>query len=336
MKALGLLPGPALKALSRFTRVNGDGERLAPEMAAIAFASRYIPGAGLVNSSDIGEARRILDQTSTSLAQDFEPFAIEEDLFIETSSGPLPATRYRVSADGADGLIVFLHGGGFVLGSRASHDSAVRALALASGADVLSVDYRMAPEHQFPAAVDDAVAAFRYAVEKAPEWGLDPRKIVVAGDSAGGNLSAVVAQEVRDDEVTPCLQLLIYPVVDVSKKRGSMVEFAEGLFLTAEKIDWFLDTYLPSRDLVEDPRVSPLKGRLDGLPPAYVVVAGFDPLRDEGIEYADALERAGVPVTLERASGMIHGFVNMGLVSQSARDVVTHMGEAVAASFDRV
>ncbi|MBB4134711.1 alpha/beta hydrolase fold domain-containing protein [Gordonia humi] len=332
MKGLAALP---LGVFKRGTRINADGERLAPEMAVIAFASRHLPGASLMNG-DVRQSRELLDQTSAAMAQTFPPFAVEEDLTIPSDGGPIPATRYRVDEKGARGLIVFLHGGGFVVGSRASHDSLARELAVASGADVLSVDYRMAPEHVFPAAVDDSVAAFRYAVEKASDWGLDPRRIVVAGDSAGGNLSAVVAQQVRDDAVVPCFQLLIYPVVDVSVTRGSVREFAEGLFLTAADMDFFMDTYLPSPDLVEDPRVSPLKGELAGLPPAHVVVAGFDPLRDEGIEYAKALEKAGVEVTLERASGMIHGFANMGLISPTARAVVGRMAEAAARAMDAV
>ncbi len=316
-------------------RVNSDGERLAPEMAAIGAAAQYVPGVALM-SGTVPEARVALDQSSTAMAQAFEPFAVEEDLLIPSDAGPIPATRYRVDTAGARGLIVFYHGGGFVVGSRASHDSLVRALAVASGADVLSVDYRLAPEHVFPAAVDDAVAAYRYAVSRAQDWGLDPRKTAIAGDSAGGNLSAVVAQQVRDDAIQPCAQLLIYPVADFSHERASRREFATGLFLTGEEIDYFRDTYVPSADDYDDPRVSPIAGRLDGLPPAHIVVGGFDPLRDEGIDYAEALERAGVTVTLERASGMIHGFVNMGLISPTARAVVARLGEAAAKAMDAV
>ncbi|MCF8603691.1 alpha/beta hydrolase [Gordonia sp. HY442] len=332
MKALARIP---LDVFARKTRVNSDGERLAPEASVVAFASRHVPGAALMNG-DVDESRVLLDQASVALAEDFPPFAIEEDLSIPSAAGPIPATRYRVDEKGARGLIVFLHGGGFVVGSRASHDSLVRALAVGSGADVLSIDYRMAPEHVFPAAVDDCVAAFRFAVEKAPDWGIDPRKIVVAGDSAGGNLSAVIAQEVRDDAVQPCLQLLIYPAVDLSTKRPSSHEFGTGLFLTSADMDYFTRTYLPSPEMLDDPRACPLKGDLTGLPPAHVVVAGFDPLRDEGLEYASALERAGVAVTLERASGMIHGFANMGLVSPTARAVVGRMADAAARAMDSV
>ncbi|WOC12552.1 Acetyl esterase [Gordonia sp. MP11Mi] len=332
MRVLANVP---LGVLKLRTRVNADGERLAPEAAIVAFASRHIPGAALMNGG-VDQSRVLLDEASTALAESYPPFAIEEDLTIGSSNGPIPATRYRVDEKGARGLIVLFHGGGFVVGSRASHDSLARALAVGSGADVLSVDYRMAPEHVFPAAVDDSVAAFRFAVEQAADWGLDPRKIVVAGDSAGGNLSAVVAQQVRDDAVVPCLQLLIYPAIDLSTKRPSVREFGEGLFLTEADMDFFTETYLPSPGMLDDPRATPLKGELAGLAPAHIVVAGFDPLRDEGLEYAAALERAGVEVTLERAGGMIHGFANMGLISPTARAVVGRMADAAARAMDAV
>ncbi len=334
LKGTAKVPGPLRSAARTLTSVNADGERLAPEMALVAAASAHVPGMALMGDSVPG-SRKALDLNSTMMAQDFAPFAVEEDLLIDTDAGPLPATRYSVNGpDGGDagrGLIVFYHGGGFVVGSRASHDSPARALAVASGADVLSVDYRMAPEHLFPAAVDDAVAAFRFAVDRAESWGLDPRAIAVAGDSAGGNLAAVVAQQTRGDDVPPAFQLLIYPVVDMSQRRSSVDEFADGYFLTAAQIDYFRDTYLASPDELSDPRVSPLLADdLSGLAPAHVVVAGFDPLRDEGIEYADALRSAGVPVTVERAGSMIHGFINMAMLSPEAQDVVTRMGEAVA------
>lgn len=335
LKGTTKIPAPLMAAARRLTTVNAAGDSLAPEMALVGAAAAHVPGMALVGP-DVAKSRTTTDLNSAMMAQEFAPFAIEQDLEIETAAGPVPATRYSVDGRGR-GLIVFYHGGGFVLGSRASHDSAVRALAIASGADVLSVEYRMAPEHVFPAAVDDAIAAFRFAVDKAPEWGLDPRKIAVAGDSAGGNLSAVVALEARGDDVPPCFQLLIYPVVDMTRKRGSITEFSSGYFLTEADIDYFCDTYLDSRDLLSDPRVSPLLADdHSGVAPAHVVVAGFDPLRDEGLEYADALRAAGVPVTQERAGSMIHGFINMALLSREAQATVDRMGQAVATAMDAV
>lgn len=328
-RAAGLIPASVLGTAARITKVNSDGDHLAPEMALVGAATAKVPGMGLTSRPPAG-ARAQLDATGVAMAQTFPPFAIEEDLEFEGPGGTIGATRYRVEAGSPRGLILFLHGGGYVLGSRASHDSAVRALAVASGTDVLSIDYRLAPEHKFPAAVDDALAAWHYAVAKAPEWGIDPAKIVVAGDSAGGCLSAVVALQTRGEDVVPALQLLIYPVTDMARETDSRREFADGHFLTAADIAYFTEHYLSDPAEATDPRVSPLLADdLSGLPPAYVVVAGFDPLRDEGLAYAEAMRAAGVPVTLERAGSMIHGFINMGLISPAAREYVSRMGAAV-------
>ncbi|MGB3302355.1 alpha/beta hydrolase [Gordonia sp. (in: high G+C Gram-positive bacteria)] len=326
--ATAKMPNAVRARLSRLAPVNADGDRLDPMLTAITLASKYIPSFALMGKT-VEESRRSLDLNSAMMAESFGPFAVEEDLVMDTAAGPVPATRYSLDGNGR-GLIVFYHGGGFVVGSRVSHDSAVRALAVASGADVLAVDYRLAPEHRFPAAVDDSVAAFRYAVAKAADWGIDPNQIVVAGDSAGGNLAAVVAQQVRGDDVVPCLQLLVYPVVDMSRKRPSIHEFSTGFFLTEADMDYFRETYQSSADDVSDPRFSPLLAEsLSGLPDAHVAVAGFDPLRDEGLEYADALEKAGVSVTVDRVGPMIHGFLNMGLLTPVARDSIARMGEAI-------
>lgn len=333
MKVVGKLPAGVYGPLSSRMPENAAGDRLSPEVAAVAFAADKIPALGMLASSPV-KGRKNLDISSASIADTFPPFAIEEDLVIDGPDGPIPATRYRYR-DNPRGLVVFYHGGGFVVGSRASHDSVARHLAVNAGVDVLSVDYRLAPENPFPAAVDDSVAAFRYAVERAPSWGIDPKVIGVAGDSAGGNLAAVVSQLVRGDKVVPAHQLLIYPVTDGSSSRASRKEFAKGYFLTEEVMDWFIDNYVPDVAQRTDPRVSPLLADdLSGLPPAHVIVAGFDPLRDEGVAYADALRDAGVPVTFERAGGMIHGFVNMTLVSPTARGIAVRMADAVAVALD--
>lgn len=329
-QAAGRIPASVLGIGHRVTKVNSDGESLAPEMALVGAATAHVPGMALTAGTP-STARKNTDATGVAMAQTFPAFAIEEDLEFDGPGGTLGATRYRVQTGTPRGLILFIHGGGYVLGSRASHDSAARALAVASGADVLSVDYRLAPEHKFPAAVDDTLAAWRFAVGKAGEWGIDPNKIVVAGDSAGGCLAAVIAQQTRGEDVVPALQLLMYPVTDMSRQTASRAEFAEGYFLTADDIDYFTEHYLRDDADALDPRVSPLLAEdLSGLPPAYVVVAGFDPLRDEGIAYTEAMRAAGVPVTLERAGSLIHGFINMGLISPSSREYLGRMGAAVA------
>ncbi|NMO05133.1 alpha/beta hydrolase [Gordonia sp. TBRC 11910] len=332
VKIAARTPAAVYRALSSWMPVNAAGERLSADIAAVAFATGKIPGMGMYHSSPV-TARVNLDHSSALMAQTLPPFAVEEDLVIDGPSGPIGATRYRFAESTPRGLVVFFHGGGFVVGSRASHDGAVRNLAIDAGVDVLSIDYRLAPENPFPAAVDDAVAAFRFAVEKAPEWGVPADRIGVAGDSAGGNLAAVVCQQVRGDDVVPRHQLLIYPVTDLVGATASHDEFATGFFLTKSEMDWFTDQYVPDVGQRTDPRASPLRATdLTGLPPAHVVVAGFDPLRDEGIAYADALRAAGVPVTFERAGGMIHGFVNMTLLSRTARDIARRMGDAVSSA----
>ncbi|MFW0786508.1 alpha/beta hydrolase [Gordonia sp. CPCC 206044] len=338
MKGAGHIPPALLRFARRWGRVNAVGDRLAPEMAVTGWVADTLPAFELAGKP-IDQARADLRENAAAMAEDLPAMAVEEDLVIEGPGGPIPATRYRAQVS-SSGIVVFFHGGGWVQGDRVSHDNLVRRLALSCGADILSVDYRLAPEHRFPAAVDDALAAWQFAVDKAPDWGVRTDRIAVAGDSAGGNLSAVVAQQVsrkggvsdRDGghAVMPCLQMLIYPVTDVSTKRASRHEFASGLFLTDEHMDWFLDHYVPDVEQRTDPRVSPLLADdLSGLPPAYVVVAGFDPLRDEGIAYAEALEAAGVAVTLDRAGSLIHGFANMTLISADARAAVDRIGAAL-------
>ncbi|GAC67185.1 putative esterase [Gordonia soli NBRC 108243] len=330
-RVAGRLPDSVLAAVGTRTRVNRDGDRLAPEMALVGRISQYVPYYD-VSRGTLENSRRRIDLSAASFGPRFEPFAVEEDLVIPGPAGPIPATRYRAKV-ASRGLVLFFHGGGWTVGSRASHDSLVRTLAIRTGADVLSVDYRLAPAAPFPAAADDALAAWDFAVRTAPQWGLDPHRIVVAGDSAGGNLATVISQQVRDREVTPRLQVLIYPVVDLSTKRPSYHEFASGYYLDARSMDFYTDSYVPDHSLRTDPRASPmLADSLAGLAPTYIVVAGFDPLRDEGIEYARRLEEAGNDVVLDRAGTLIHGFANLTLISPGARVAVDRIGEAIADS----
>ncbi|AZG47352.1 Carboxylesterase NlhH [Gordonia insulae] len=329
MRGAGHLPPGLLRFVGQWGRVNADGDRLAPEMALTGWVAERLPAFALAGKS-VEQARADVRANASTMAEKLPPMAVEEDLVIDGPGGPIPATRYRAEVDSA-GIVVFFHGGGWVEGDRVSHDNLVRRLAISTGADIVSVDYRLAPEHRFPAAVDDALAAWRHAVATAPAWGVPTDRIAVAGDSAGGNLAAVVAQQVRGDDVTPCLQMLIYPVTDASTKRPSRLEFATGLYLTDEHMDWFLDNYVPDVEQRTDPRVSPLLADdLAGLAPAYVIVAGFDPLRDEGIAYADRLKEADVPVTLDRAGSLMHAFANMTLISPDARAAVDRIGAALA------
>ncbi|GAB2642949.1 alpha/beta hydrolase [Gordonia jinhuaensis] len=310
---------------------NAAGDRIAPEMYAIATS------AGLMKSFSFAgvtpeEARRRMDADAIAFGETFAPFAIEQDLAIDGPAGPIPAVRYR-SGETSRGLVVFFHGGGWVVGSPASHAAPAKRIAARAGVDVVSVDYRLAPENPFPAAVDDALAAWRFAVATAPAWGLDPRSVVLAGDSAGGNLSAVVAQQVRGDEITPALQVLIYPVTDLAAKSASYHEFSSGFYLTEEQMNLFREQYVPANTDLADPRISPLRAAdVGGVAPAHVVVAGFDPLRDEGLAYAEKLRAAGVPVSVERAGSMIHGFANLAKVSPESGAVLDRIGDAIIAA----
>jgi acetyl esterase len=233
-------------------------------------------------------------------------------------------------------VLVWYHGGGFVIGDLDSHDSACRALANQTECLVVAVDYRLAPEHKFPGAVEDCEAALHWVAAHATELGGDPGRIAVGGDSAGGNLAAVVALLAREKGGPKlCFQLLIYPCVAPEPETPSHHQFAEGYLLTRKTITWFFKQYLRSSKDTLDPRYAPLEEKdLSSLPPSLVIVAGFDPLRDEGVDYAKALIDAGNKVTLSNYEGMIHGFYLMGgmidKANQAIEESARHLREAFA------
>jgi acetyl esterase len=230
----------------------------------------------------------------------------------------VPVRVYR-PIEGTQSALVYFHGGGFVLGDVESSDPSARVLCNATGAVTVSVDYRLAPEHPFPTAVEDAATAVRWTFENANELGIDRRRIGVAGDSAGGNLAAVAAQVARDDGLALALQLLVYPMLDPACAGMSHTENAEGYFLSEDAVRWFWSQYLGERDLQSDARVAPARAAdLSGLAPATIVTASHDPLRDDGEAYAHALSAAGVPVDLRRAEGMFHGFFGMAAALPAA------------------
>lgn len=249
-----------------------------------------------------------------------------EDLTVPGGDGDRPARLYRPVTDGPLPTVVYLHGGGFVIGDLETHDQTCRRLCLDADVVVLAVDYRLAPEHPFPAGVQDAIAATRWAAER--KLGGDDR-LAIAGDSAGGNFAAVVAQTVPE---LLTAQLLIYPAVDAFGDYPSRHENESGYGLEVADMLWFHDHYTGGADITpDDPRFSPYRAdSLEGQPPAVVAVAEFDPLRDEGVAYAEKLAEAGVPVDLASYEGMIHGFVDMGAWSTAAAEAATDLNSRFA------
>lgn len=252
------------------------------------------------------------------------PVARTEDRLIQGPGSALPIRIYTPKGTGPFPILMYFHGGGWVICNIETHDAICRALCAGASCVVISVDYRLAPEHKFPAAPEDCLAATRWAGANASSIDGDPTRIVVSGDSAGGNLAAVTALRIRD-EGGPALrgQALIYPATThYSRPTRSHVENADGYFLTRSAMVWFMDHYLRDAADAENEHASPLLARdLSGLPSAFVLTAEFDPLRDEGLQYAERLRAAGVPVQYSNYDGMIHGFYGSPLYSQGAQAI---------------
>jgi acetyl esterase len=267
-----------------------------------------------------------------------DPPAVEEvrELNAEGPHGPIPLRLYRPAGAPAGALpvLVYYHGGGWVIGDLDTHDVLCRQLANGSGCAVVSVDYRMGPEHRFPAAVDDCLAATRWVSRHAASLGVDPARLAVGGDSAGGNLAAVVAIAARDGgdggELPIAFQLLIYPATDQRRIAPSHTTNAQGYLLTEDSMRYYHDHYIddPKHDL--DWRASPLLAEdLSRLPPSLVLVAGYDPLRDEGVQYAQRLTESGSRATLVSFERQIHGFVPMGRALDEANEAVAMCADAL-------
>jgi acetyl esterase len=256
------------------------------------------------------------------------PVASADDTKVKGAAGPLAARVYRVSREKSP-TVVFFHGGGWVAGDLETHDRQARLLAIETGAVVVSVDYRRPPETRFPGAFEDGFAAVRDIFERIAEFGGDNARVGVAGDSAGGNLAATVAIACRDARITLAAQLLVYPVTDVAgnfadakenARFPSRTENAEGYFLSRAVMQWFAGHYLSDATHGTDWRVSPLLAKsLAGLAPAIICTAWFDPLRDEGKAYADALAAAGIATKYHPGAGLIHGYFGLGDASETAR-----------------
>jgi acetyl esterase len=296
-----LLAGPPLRI---------DGQEMALD-AQLAIALKNRSGTDVFDGA-VEEARARYDEAPRLIGYQSPMPVATREIAIPADHGEIPATIYTpAGVPEPSGLVVYFHGGGFSVGSRLSHDPIARYLASHAGARVLSVEYRRAPEHQFPEPVDDALAAFEYARDHACDLGADPARVGIGGDSAGGNLAAVTAQQtVKRGGGVPVFQLLMYPATDLSTRRPSRDLFAEGSTFTGRNIQWVMANYIPAGTDLTDPRLSPQHGDVTGLPPAYIASAGFDPVRDDGEAYAEKLRAGGIPVALTRQADLPHGYLS--------------------------
>jgi acetyl esterase len=310
-----------------------DGNRLADDIHALLRVAEIFRGDRVHAKGEAPQAREDRRAEARIVAHR-PPIPMDrvEPLELPGPGGPIHARLYAPSPPEEPApLLVYFHGGGWVIGDLDTHDDPCRFLAANSGAQILAVEYRLAPEHPFPAAAEDAFAAWAWAATHADQLGGDRRRIGVGGDSAGANIAAAACLTARERGASmPAMQLLIYPVIETAGTAASRRTFATGFLLTRGDMDWFEERYLPPGVDREDPRVALLNATdLSGLPPAYVAVAGFDPLRDEGEAYAQRLREAGVRVALRRHPGLVHTFANLTAVCPSARQAMLEAAGAL-------
>jgi acetyl esterase len=330
LRALPHIPRSVKRLLLGGRSVVIDGNTLDTTLQFMLFGQNRLGLGSLILDHHVPTARALLRMLTDGFRQDL-PVGSVTNLVIPGPAGPIPARHYRpIDGDGAP-LLVFFHGGAMVVGDLETHDDVCRKICREGGLHVLSVDYRLAPEHKAPASVDDAYTAFTWALDHAAAWGADDRRVAVGGDSAGANLAALVSLRARDEGVRlPALQLLFYPVTEWSAQTRSRTLFGNGFFLTGDDLKFGFEKYLDGADVdATDPRVSPLLADdLSGLPPALILTAGFDPLRDEGRQYAASLRAAGVEVDYREFGSLIHGFVNFFPVGG---DSATATAESISA-----
>lgn len=310
-----------------------DGQELAPDIHVLLELARRTGETSLVEGRSVEQAREENLEGVPIVTGPPRPMARIEEMTVPGPAGEMPARLYVAlgAPQPPQPLLVYYHGGGWVIGDLETHDGVCRFLAEYAGCRVLSVDYRLAPEHPFPAPVEDAFAAFQWAAEHAADLGADPARIAVGGDSAGANLATGVCLQARKrGGPQPAMQLLLYPPTDVVGEQPSRETFAEGFLLTRNDMRWFEDHYLPDGCDPDDPRASMMRARdVSALPPAYVATAGFDPLRDEGEIYAKRMREVGVKVALRRYPSLIHGFANLTAICPSARAAMHEVAGAL-------
>ncbi|HEX3596154.1 MAG TPA: alpha/beta hydrolase [Polyangiaceae bacterium] len=325
-RAVMKLSHETLVRLSGTPPVVVDGQTLHPEIQ-FALAARKRRGVPPLRAATAELARAAMLAESRRYAREPLPL-VTRDLTIAAPHGHVLDARFYETPEpgGPQPLLVFFHGGGFCLGDIETHDEPCRLLCARAGVHVLSVAYRLAPEHPFPAATEDGEAAFTWALAHAGELGADPARVGVGGDSAGGNIAAVVSHLGRTTGRTPAFQFLVYPVMDRASPWPSFDLFAKGFLLERADVDFFDGCYTgTNRELASDVRVSPLRADAPPAVPTVVVTAAFDPLRDEGEAYAAWLEKHGMPVVARRFAGMIHGFIHMAPVSRAADAAVSEL-----------
>jgi acetyl esterase len=309
IRVLCALPKPVRRLLAG-PPVRIDGQELALD-AQLIIRIKNLSGSD-VFTDPVEKSRTRYEDLSRVIGYESPVPVAAREVSIPAEHGDIPATLYTpADLPEPSALLVYYHGGGWSVGSRISHDPVARYLATHAAVRVLSVEYRRAPEHRFPAAVEDAITAFEYAHRHATDLGADPERIAVGGDSAGGNLAAVTAQQaVRRGGAVPAFQLLMYLPTDISTRRPSRDLFDRSSTFTDQNLRWALANYIPPGTDLSDPRLSPLHGEVTDLPPAYIASAGFDPLRDEGEAYANKLRAGGIPVALSRQADLPHAYLN--------------------------
>jgi acetyl esterase len=344
-KVIPWIPNSTKRMLSGGRAVVIDGNTLDPTLQLTLAAMRMAGIDGLNAGDDVTTSREQMRMTVGFPGPQIHVGI--DDLVIPGPAGDIPAryyspvnTPFDTPFEGGSGhLLVFYHGGGWVLGDLDTHDMLCRLTCRDAGIHVLSIDYRLAPEHRAPAAVEDAYAAYKWAHDHAAELGASPGRIAVGGDSAGGNLAAVVSQLARDEGFpAPMLQWLIYPRTDFTARTRSMSLFARGFLLTKRDMDWFNAQYLTDSGIdPADPRLSPLRAEsLSGLPPALIALAGFDPLRDEGESYAEALRAAENAVDLRCMGSLTHGFASLFPLGGGSAAATGELISALRAHLSRV